>query len=46
MSYAKKLRNRKRRKKALPMLGAAGLSLSLVSGASATTDQSTDNKTN
>jgi hypothetical protein len=40
MSSAKKAS--KRRSKALPVLGAAGLSLSLVSGASATTDDSTD----
>jgi uncharacterized protein YdaU (DUF1376 family) len=42
MLSAKKASKRKRRSKALPVLGAAGLSLSLVSGASATTDESTD----
>ena len=37
MSHAKQDSKRKRRSKALPLLGAAGLSLSLASGASATT---------
>jgi hypothetical protein len=35
MSHAKQVSKRKRRSKAVPMLGAAGLSLSLMSGASA-----------
>jgi hypothetical protein len=38
MSSAKKASKRRRRNKALPVLGAAGLSLSLVNVASATTD--------
>ena len=37
MSYPEKASKRKRRNKTLPVLGAAGLSLSVVSGASATT---------
>ena len=37
MSHAKQASKRKRRSKALPVLGAAGLSLSLASGASAVT---------
>jgi hypothetical protein len=37
MAHAKRDSKRKRRSKALPLLGAAGLSLSLASGASATT---------
>ena len=37
MAHAKRVSKRKRRSKALPLLGAAGLSLSLASGASATT---------
>jgi hypothetical protein len=37
MSHAKQDSKRRRRSKALPLLGAAGLSLSLASGASATT---------
>ena len=37
MSHAKQVSRRNRRSKALPLLGAAGLSLSLASGASATT---------
>ena len=37
MSHAKQDSKRKRRSKAVPLLGAAGLSLSLASGASATT---------
>src|SRR4029077_5633440 len=37
MSHAKRDSKRKRRSKAVPLLGAAGLSLSLASGASATT---------
>ena len=35
MSHAQKVPKRKRRRKAMPMLGAAGLSLSLANGASA-----------
>ena len=35
MSHARQASKRKRRSKALPVLGAAGLSLSLASGASA-----------
>ena len=35
MSYVKQGSKRKRRSKAVPVLGAAGLSLSLASGASA-----------
>jgi hypothetical protein len=37
MSHAKQYSKRRRRSKAVPLLGAAGLSLSLASGASATT---------
>jgi hypothetical protein len=37
MSHAKQVSKRTRRRKAVPILGAAGLSLSLVSGASAAT---------
>ena len=37
MAHAKRDSKRKRRSKAVPLLGAAGLSLSLASGASATT---------
>ena len=40
MSRAKQTSKRKRRSKAVPFLGAAGLSLSLASGASAATETS------
>ncbi len=38
MSHAKQYSKRKRRSKAVPLLGAAGLSLSLASGAPAATE--------